>query len=140
MNDTLWTTGVVESTQGPVAWPGMTMANARELPKSPSASGVWKDCFQAVDVWIDNIPFIADIIFPPKLVGGTTVILSMDAAYSRERYQKQFPAQEEMHCFEDMFEKYLGSVSHEHTRSWGKIRIAEDPWTHDPSIELLYNK
>jgi hypothetical protein len=137
MNEQLWRTGIVESDSGPIAWPDMTRSDAAKLPPSPKADGVSHTRFHTGGVTIANTPFIAELILDR---GPIVVILELDPAYARQKYQQEFPGAQELVFYEDLLEKFLGSRAHEQRCPWGAIKIAEDPWTHDPSIELHYRK
>lgn len=137
MNEGLWTTGTVYDRSGKIAWPGMMLDDTKHLPVAPLANPSQAH-IRVNDVSIDEAQFTADIIFmngkPPA-----RVVLRIDAEYARSKWENDFPVAEELAYYENLFERHFGTRSHEQKLTWGIARIADDPWTRDPSIGILYS-
>ena len=136
MNDEFWTSGVIKSNQGPIAWPGMTKKDAEWLPPLPTPHGFSSDMFLVTGVVFSDTPFTALVVVREKERAG--VQLCMDRDFSQAHYGEEFPLRQEMLFYEGLFQQFLGSAKHEHQLSWGRITIGEDPWTRDPFIAVWY--
>jgi hypothetical protein len=142
MNEDLWAKGIVETAHGPVALPGMTKADAENLPRVETHKGPSDTRFKIEALEIAHTPFAGQIQFGcSKLKPGRTAVdLFIEPNYSRKLYGKEYATAEELQYLEFLFETFLGSANHSQTRPWGSIAIGDDPWTHDASIILWYRE